>query len=86
MSSFPEQVEGVKFKSVDGGSNVRIGDNEELHFLNRTACAILLLCDGKTSEADIAETLKTSFGLSHPPLADVSEMLEEFRQAGLVRT
>lgn len=85
MTASPKLADDLDLALIEGGCNVRLGDSDEVHFLNATAAAILLLCDGQTSELGIAKSLQSHFRLSDPPIDDVAEVLAEFEQAGLVR-
>jgi hypothetical protein len=74
-SDIVEMADGyVYYDALDG----------EVYFLNLTAAAILELCDGTTSAAQIANILQESFGLIEPPIDDVTTCLEGLASAGLV--
>ncbi len=59
---------------------------EHVHFLNATAAAIWLLCDGRHTEADIAAELAALFNLEVPGVeSDVRGTLVDFLTKGLLR-
>jgi hypothetical protein len=53
-------------------------------FLNPAAFLILLSCDGQTTNAEIAELVKESFGLSSVPTTDVENCIQLLLSEGLV--
>jgi len=69
-----------------GGELVLCEPNvEQVHFLNATAAAIWLLCDGRHTEAEIAAELAALFNLEVPSVeSDVRETLVDFLRTGLL--
>ena len=69
-----------------GGELVLCEPNvEQVHFLNATAAAIWLLCDGRHTEADIAAELAALFNLEVLSVeSDVRETLVDFLRTGLL--
>jgi len=55
-----------------------------VHQLNNTASAILEMCDGQCTVAEIAEVLADVFGLEALPLAEVVACVAELRRAGIL--
>jgi hypothetical protein len=74
-SAMAEMSDGYIFYDAPAG---------QVYFLNLTAAAVFELCDGTTSAAAIAETLKESFDLLEPPVDAVNDCLEGLASAGLV--
>jgi pyrroloquinoline quinone biosynthesis protein D len=59
---------------------------EGVLLLNRTAAAVLELCDGRRPVADVSAALAARFGATPEAVtADVSEFLGRLRERGLVR-
>lgn len=64
-------------------------DGEAVHVLNRTALAILELCDGEHSYAQIEQAIRLRFVIRDPQAdiaADVSNALQQLLEKGLVTT
>ncbi len=53
-------------------------------FLNPAAFLILLSCDGQTTNVEIAELVRESFGLSFAPSTDVENCIQLLLSEGLV--
>ncbi len=61
-------------------------ESGEIHVLNGTAREILLLCDGRRSESEIAEALAARFDVdSATALEDVAATLTRLLELGAVR-
>ena len=85
-SEHPRQVSGLTFTPVEGGCNVEPADGKRVHYLNPSAAAILLLCDGRRSITEIAEMLQAEHALAARPDDDVRRIIAEFAELGLVRS
>jgi hypothetical protein len=57
---------------------------DRVHFFNHTAAVILTLCDGTVNGEQIAVLVQRCYELPDPPLAEVSQCLDQFREEGLV--
>ena len=79
-----QQVPGLSMTDVPDGSVVCDAEGSQLHFLNPTAAAVLLLCDGSLEPEKIAQILMEEFLLSSPPLQDVNDCIEDLQRLALV--
>lgn len=58
---------------------------ESVHVMNATAVAIWVLCDGDTAPAEMIEAICQLSGLPYDVvLEDVSRILDEFEDAGII--
>jgi Coenzyme PQQ synthesis protein D (PqqD) len=58
---------------------------ESVHVMNATAVAIWVLCDGETVPAEMIEAICQLSGLPYDVVQeDVSRILEEFDEAGII--
>lgn len=57
---------------------------DRVHYLNPTAGLVLTLCNGRNSIHTIATLLRKQFGLLDDPEDDVTEIIAEFIEEGLV--
>lgn len=69
-----------------GSENVAYDPGREtVHVLNATAVAIWVLCDGETEPAEMIEAICQLSGLPYDVVQeDVSRILEEFDEAGII--
>jgi len=82
----PLRAAGLLEYGVGGELILCEPDVEQVHFLNATAAAIWLLCDGRHAAADIADELATLFELDQPAAeSDIRETLADLLKAGLLR-
>ena len=82
----PLRASGLVEYGVDGQLILCEPSVEQVHFLNATAAAIWLLCDGRHTEADIAAELAAIFNREVPGVeSDVRETLADFLRKGLLR-
>jgi len=58
----PQPVEGLEITEVEGGLVVYDPDRDRVHYLNATASAVFMLCDGEIPRDRIAETTARLFG------------------------
>ena len=77
-------IEALEYTQSDEGCLFYDASYTQVHFLNLTACFVLLSCDGKTGRKVIAESLKHAFGLAATPLAEVDACLSTLRESGLL--
>lgn len=70
--------------AAEDGFIIHEEPQDRVHYLNPTAAAVLQLCDGATSEGEIAHLLQEYFGLPEPPLDEVARVLEQFLDEGLI--
>jgi hypothetical protein len=80
----PQQAAGLDIAEVAGGLMVRRAERLQVHQLNNTASAVLELCDGQTTVAEIAEGIADAFSLVALPLAEVVACVAELRRAGVL--
>lgn len=84
-SANPLAVTGLEVRQTGADVIVHDPSNEQIHVLNRTAGAVLELCDGRHDPAAIAASLCAATGA--PPervLPDVEAALATFRQLRFV--
>ena len=80
----PRRAAGVEIAELPDGLIVRQAGPPRIHQLNNTASAILDLCDGQRTLAQIAEVLAGAFGLETPPLAEAAACVAELRGNGVL--
>jgi hypothetical protein len=84
MSDLPKVVAGLEINKVADGYIVYQPERDRVHYLNHTATIVLELCDGRNSVAEIAGLLRSAYGLSDTPDAEVSACLQQLTSEGLV--
>lgn len=72
------------FTDIPDGLAVNDAEGKEIHFLNPTASAVYLLCDGKLDARAIAVILKEEFGLEEAPVDDVLGCLAELNASAII--
>ena len=77
----PQRAAGLDIAEFAGGLMVRQAEPLQVHHLNNTASAVLELCDGQTTVAQIASELADAFSLEALPLAEVVACVAELRRA-----
>ena len=80
----PQRAAGLDIVEVARGFRVRQAEPLRVHQLDNTASAVLELCDGQTTVAEIAEEIAGAFSLEALPLAEVVACVEELRRAGVL--
>ena len=80
----PQRAAGLDIVESARGFMVRQSEPPRVHQLNNTASAILELCDGQTTVAEIAEGIADVFSLEALPLAEVASCVAELRRAGVL--
>lgn len=80
---FYQQASNAKSIEVPEGLVVYI-DEHHLHYLNPTAATIFLLCATPLADSHLAEILCEEYGLVEPPLAEVSQCLNELLKAKVI--
>jgi hypothetical protein len=84
--TLPLRAAGLLEYGVGGELILCAPDVEEVHFLNATAAAIWLLCDGHHAVPDIAAELAALFELDLPAAeSDVRETLADLLKARLLQ-
>ena len=81
----PQRMDGLDVCEVVDGYVVYEAGNDRVHYLNNTAALVLELCTGGNSRQEIADLLRSTFGLSAPPETEVGDILGSFAREGLVR-
>lgn len=84
MAEFPVQIEGLDIAPADDGFIIYLEDSDRVHYLNHIAGIILLLCNGQNQRDEIASLLQRQFNLPDPPQSDVSALLTQLLDEGLV--
>jgi hypothetical protein len=82
--SYPKRFEELELLPADDGFIIHEEARDRVHYLNPAAAAVLQLCDGATSDDEIARALQQHFELSEPPADEVSKILEQFAEEGLI--
>jgi Coenzyme PQQ synthesis protein D (PqqD) len=80
----PQRAAGLDIAELAGGFMVRQAEPLQVHQLNNTASAVLELCDGQATVAEIAEGIADAFSLEALPLAEVAACVAELRRAGIL--
>lgn len=80
----PQRAAGLDIAEFSEGLMVHQAEPLRVHQLNNTASAILELCDGQTTVAEIAEEIAGAFSLEALPLAEVTACVAELRCAGIL--
>ena len=82
----PIAIDGLEVREAGVDVIVHDPQHEQVHILNRTAGAILELCDGAHAPEEIAASLCARTGAPRDRvLPDVNATLETFRQLRFVR-
>ena len=81
---YARQMEGIELSPAVDGFMIHVEELDRVHYLNPTAAAVLQLCDGATSDDEIARLLQEHFDLPAPPSEEVSKILDQFAEAGLI--
>ena len=79
-----QRAPGIDIIEFSRGFMVRQAEPLRVHQLDSTASAILELCDGQLTLAEIAEGVADVFGLEALPLAEVVACVTELRRAGIL--
>lgn len=69
---------------LDDGLVVYDPENDCVHYLNRVAAMVFLLCTGEYSAGQMADVLAGLFELEIPPRGDVETCLAQLRAARLL--
>ncbi len=80
----PQRAAGLDIAEFSWGFMVHQAEPSRVHQLNNTASAVLELCDGHTTVAEIADCAADAFSLEAPPLAEVAACVAELRHAGIL--
>ncbi len=80
----PQRAAGLDIAELAGGLMVRQAEPLQVHQLNNTASAVLELCDGQATVAEIVEGIADAFSLEALPLAEVAACVAELRRAGIL--
>lgn len=83
--SCPVMADGLDVETTAAGAKVRDAEGR-VHYLNQSAAAVLLLCDGGLDGQGIAREMGALFGLSDAPIADVEKALDQLAALGLLRS
>ena len=84
MSSKPRRAEGFELEQMAEGYMVHDAAAGRVHYLNHTAAIVFELCDGATTEQDIAEAVRDLYDMSEAPHAEVAACLASLREEKLV--
>jgi Coenzyme PQQ synthesis protein D (PqqD) len=83
MSSFRKHAEDLELTAVDDGFIAYDEARDWVHYLNRAAALVFVLCSGRNTSEDIARLIQEQFALDAPPQQEVSEILAQFADQGL---
>ncbi len=79
----PQRRADVEPEATPDGNVVRV--DADVHVLNDTALALWELCDGRTSAAEMVDSICQLFGAPRATVeADVARTLDDLAGAGLV--
>lgn len=78
------RIDGLECNELPEGCVVYDQAREQVHYLNRTATAVLDLCDGNRDADAIADLLQSVFSLPAPPRSDVADCLAALASQGLI--
>jgi hypothetical protein len=81
----PQPAEGLDIHEVPDGLVVYDPAADRVHYLNPTASVVLSLCDGNRTPADLAELVRSAWGLDEAPVAEVAACVEQLRGEGVLR-
>jgi hypothetical protein len=85
LASRPVRKPGVWLRRSDTENVVFDPDTENVHFLNATAMAIWVLCDGETSADEMIGAICELSGLPREVVSeDVQRTLLRFVEAGIL--
>jgi hypothetical protein len=87
MNHKPDQTYKAKafdFTEVPDGYVIYNENENRVVYLNRTATAVLSLCEEESNPASIAAAMQEAFLLKEPPLKDVETCLRLLVEEGLV--
>lgn len=85
MESCPQRTNALQIDPVDDGFMVYQPERGRVHYLNHTAVLVLELCNGENSPEQIAELVKTAYGLAAPPDKEISDALAKLRDEALIQ-
>jgi hypothetical protein len=80
----PMAAQDLEVHETDDGAIAYRELTGRVHHLNKTAAAILALCDGAHDVEQIAGTLAELFGLDSPPTQETQSCIEQLSREGLV--
>jgi Coenzyme PQQ synthesis protein D (PqqD) len=80
----PQRAAGIDIAEFTWGFMVHQAEPLRVHHLNNTASAILELCDGHATVAEIADGVADAFNLEAPPLAEVAACVADLRRIGVL--
>ena len=81
----PTRSEGLR-TAVDGDQITITDHNGRVHRLNPTAYALWVLCDGETTAIEMADAVRSLFGIDgRTAMHDVAAALQRFDEEGLVQ-
>jgi PqqD family protein of HPr-rel-A system len=83
--SFPKARDELTIVHLDGESVVYVEASGDLHHLNTTATAVLDLCDGTSTIAELATAVAEAFDMPFERIEpDVRSLLRQLRRADLL--
>jgi len=80
----PARVDGLEAHEVDEGLIVYQSAGDRVHYLNPTAAVVYELCTGERTVAEIATLVGEAWELTEAPLNDVTEVVAQLRDEGVV--
>lgn len=84
MSDTPRQVEGLDITEVEDGLVIFEPTSRRVHHLNVTATLVFELCTGDNSVDQIADIVRTAFGVPDTDAAEITAVVGSLRTEKLV--
>jgi len=83
-SQFPRQADDLEIDEISDGFVVYQPSGGGVHYLNRSAAVVLVLCTGSNSLDQISQTVQEAFGLAKAPDGEIEAVLSQLHAEGLV--
>ena len=85
MTKYPKKLSTLSINETEDGYVIYDRKKKNLHFLNNTAVFVLELCTGENTLDHIAEMMQEAFKLEETPLNEVSDIVKDFIEQGLIK-
>jgi len=80
----PRSAGGLDIREFEDAYMIHQPERDRVHYLNHTAVLILELCTGENTAAEIAEILRTTYGLDATPEKEVHQLMRNLIDEGLI--
>lgn len=84
MRQCPLRSGSLDITPSDDGYIIYQPDQDRVHYLNATAALILEFCDGRRSQAELADLVKDAYGLPESPVQVVDDAVAQMKSSGLL--